>query len=172
MEFVLPTVDAILIEERRVLREVVDKVKKEKGGIITPLKAILSIEGHADATYESCARIVSLILGELDKELFFNDQKAFMLELLQSKKREVKRQKLSDFGLASCFVHLNKHSELARVFIENDGTPILLDCLNKSNNDIQKIYYALLNVWMLSFVEEGIDKFMSVPKFGVIKSIC
>ena len=87
MEFVLPTVDAILIEERRVLREVVDKVKREKGGIITPLKAILSIEGHADATYESCARIISLILGELDKDMFFNDQKAFMLELLQSKKR-------------------------------------------------------------------------------------
>ncbi len=67
---------------------------------------------------------------------------------------------------------MNKHSELARVFIENDGTPILLDCLNKSNNDIQKIYYALLNVWMLSFVEEGIERFISVPKFGVIKSIC
>jgi V-type H+-transporting ATPase subunit H len=44
--------------------------------------------------------------------------------------------------------------------------------LNKSNNDIQKIYYALLNVWMLSFVEEGIERFISVPKFGVIKSIC
>lgn len=44
--------------------------------------------------------------------------------------------------------------------------------MNKSNNDIQKIYYALLNVWMLSFVEEGIERFISVPKFGVIKSIC
>jgi V-type H+-transporting ATPase subunit H len=84
----------------------------------------------------------------------------------------VKRQKLSDFGLASCFIHLNKHSELAKVFIENDGTPILLDCLKQSNNDIQKIYYALLNVWMLSFVEEGIERFISVPKFGVIKAIC
>ena len=81
------------------------------------MKAILSLEGHADATYESCARIISLILGELDKDMFFNEQKAFMLELLQSKKREVKRQKVSDFGLASCFIHLNKHSELARVFL-------------------------------------------------------
>ena len=65
MEFVLPTIDAILMEDRRVLREVVEKVKKEKGGVITPLKAILSIEGHADPTYESAARIISLILGEL-----------------------------------------------------------------------------------------------------------
>jgi hypothetical protein len=87
MEFVLPTIDSILMEERNVLREVVNKAKTEKGGIIIVLKSILSIEGHADATYESTARIVSLILGELPKELFFNDQKAFMLELLQSKKR-------------------------------------------------------------------------------------
>ncbi len=28
MEFVLPTIDAILTEERRVLREVVDKARK------------------------------------------------------------------------------------------------------------------------------------------------
>lgn len=41
----------------------VNKAKTEKGGIIIVLKSILSIEGHADATYESTARIVSLILG-------------------------------------------------------------------------------------------------------------
>lgn len=63
MEFILPTVDAILMEERRVLREVVDRTKKEKGALLAPFKVILSLEGHADATYESAARIVSLILG-------------------------------------------------------------------------------------------------------------
>jgi len=49
---------------------------------------------------------------------------------------------------------------------------LILDCLVKSNNDIQKIYYALLNVWMLSFIEDGIEKFISVSKFAVIKSMC
>jgi len=61
---------------------------------------------------------------------------------------------------------------LAKIFLENDGTQLILDCLSKSNNDIQKIYYALLNVWMLSFIEEGIERFISIPKFGVIKSMC
>lgn len=87
MEFVLPTIDAILMEERRVLREIVDKTKKEKGAPLAPFKLILSLEGHADATYESAAKIIALIMGELDKELFFNEQKAFMLEMLQSRKR-------------------------------------------------------------------------------------
>lgn len=48
----------------------------------------------------------------------------------------------------------------------------MLECLTKSNNDIQKIYYALLNVWMLSFIEEGIEKFISVAKLNVIKAMC
>lgn len=72
MEFVLPTIDAILTEERRVLREVVEKTKKEKGATIAPFKLILSLEGHADATYESASRIIAIILGELDKDLFLN----------------------------------------------------------------------------------------------------
>lgn len=72
MEFILPTIDAILSEERKVLREVVEKTKKDKGASLAPFKVILSIDGHADATYESAARILALILGELDKELFFN----------------------------------------------------------------------------------------------------
>jgi len=43
MEFVLPTIDAILMEERNVLREVVNRVRIEKGGIVNPLKSILSL---------------------------------------------------------------------------------------------------------------------------------
>jgi V-type H+-transporting ATPase subunit H len=58
------------------------------------------------------------------------------------------------------------------VFLENGGAQLIQDCLGKSNNDIQKIYYALLNVWMLSFIEEGVEKFISTPKSGIIKSMC
>lgn len=63
MEFILPTIDAILIEERKVLREVVERTKKDKGATLALFKLILSIDGHADATYESTARVLSLILG-------------------------------------------------------------------------------------------------------------
>lgn len=63
MEFILPTIDAILIEERKVLREVVERTKKDKGVTLALFKLILSIDGHADATYESTARVLSLILG-------------------------------------------------------------------------------------------------------------
>lgn len=49
---------------------------------------------------------------------------------------------------------------------------MLTECLNRSGNDIQLIYYTLLNVWMLSFVDEAIEKLISVPKLGVVKSVC
>ena len=47
MEFVLPTIDAILLEERQVLREIVTKSRNDKGNLLTPLKSILSLEGHS-----------------------------------------------------------------------------------------------------------------------------
>lgn len=74
--------------------------------------------------------------------------------------------------MVSCFVHLNKHGYLSEIFLENGGTSLLLDCLARSGNDIQLIYYTLLNVWMLSFLPEAIEKFIGAAKFGVIKHIC
>ncbi len=49
---------------------------------------------------------------------------------------------------------------------------MILECLSRSGNDIQLIYYSLLNIWMLSFVGDTIEKFIAVPKFGVIKTVC
>ena len=79
---------------------------------------------------------------------------------------------ISDYGLVSCFVHLNKHEYLAQEFLEYGGAAFLIDCLSKSGNDIQLIYYTLLNVWMLSFVSEVTEKLFGASKFGVIKHIC
>ena len=87
MEFVLPTIDAILSEENRVLREVVENIKESKGlGIIAQLKSILAVDGHQAAAYEAAARVVSLILGDLPRETHLNEQKNFILELLQIRK--------------------------------------------------------------------------------------
>jgi V-type H+-transporting ATPase subunit H len=69
-------------------------------------------------------------------------------------------------------VHLNKHEFLANVFLEYGGASFLLDCFNRSGNDIQLIYYTLLNVWMLSFIPETVEKLFGTAKFGVIKHIC
>ena len=64
MEFVLPTIDAILSEESRVLRELVNNMKQSKGTNITAqLKSILAVDGHQPAAYEAAARVISLILG-------------------------------------------------------------------------------------------------------------
>ena len=72
----------------------------------------------------------------------------------------------------SCFAHLNKHADLARIFIENGGGSILTESLSRSGNDIQLIYYTLLNIWMLSFAEDTIEKFMAVPRLNVVRGIC
>lgn len=84
MEFVLPTIDAILSEESRILRELVANIKENKGLNITgQLRSILAVDGHEPATYEAAARVLSLILGELPKETHFNEQKNLVLELMQ-----------------------------------------------------------------------------------------
>jgi V-type H+-transporting ATPase subunit H len=72
----------------------------------------------------------------------------------------------------SCFVHLNKLEYLANEFMEYGGASYLLECLNRSGNDIQLIYYSMLNIWMLSFVSDNVEKWFGASKFGVIKHIC
>lgn len=63
MEFVLPTMDAILIEEPKVLRELVDHIKQTKStSMLSAPKSILAVD-HQPATYEAATRIVCIILG-------------------------------------------------------------------------------------------------------------
>ena len=94
-----------------------------------------------------------------------------MLELL-GMRRESRKQKISDFCLLSSLVYLNKHQVLAEVFIDNGGSQLIIDGLNNSGSETQMLYYTLLNIWLLSFVESSIDKFLAVPKFGVLRSVC
>lgn len=88
MEFILPTIDAILIEEPKVLREIVSEIIETKNtGILTQLKCILSIENHEPASYEAATRIVCIIMGELPRrENFLAEQKNFILELFNQRK--------------------------------------------------------------------------------------
>lgn len=52
MQYILPTIDAILTEEPVVLRELITEIKETKNtGILTQLKAILAVEGHFPSTY-------------------------------------------------------------------------------------------------------------------------
>lgn len=56
--------------------------------------------------------------------------------------------------------------------MDNGGANLIQDCLSRSGNDIQLIYYTLLNVWMLSFLESHVERFIGAAKSGVIKHIC
>ena len=79
---------------------------------------------------------------------------------------------MGDFGLVGCFVHLNKHEVLANIFLENGGIQLLIDNLRQGGNEIQILYYTLLNIWLLSFVPSAVEKFISMPRFGIIRLIC
>jgi len=95
MEYVLPTIDAILTEERTVLREIVEDIKKGKyPSLFSKLKGFSPLEDHREVTVLAAARIASIILGELPREQYFNEQKIFLLDLLQ-----VKRYNLIDADL-------------------------------------------------------------------------
>jgi hypothetical protein len=58
---------------------------------------------------------VAILLGELPREEFFNEQKNFMLELLNMRKGRSAR--VSDFCLLNSLIYLNKHAVLAEVFL-------------------------------------------------------
>lgn len=152
MEFVLPTIDAILTYEPTVLREIVGGIIEMKNtSALTSIKSILAVDSHQPATYESASRIVCIVLGELPREIFVNEQKNFVLELLGMRK-DKNRQKISDFCLLNCLVYLNKHQALAEIFLENGGGQLILDSFKQYASDTQVLYYILLNVWLLSFV--------------------
>jgi hypothetical protein len=80
--------------------------------MLSSTKSILVVDGHQPASYEASTRIVAIILGELPREVFFNDQKNFVLELLSMRKMKNK-QKVSDFCLLNSLIYLNKHASLA-----------------------------------------------------------
>jgi hypothetical protein len=64
MEFVMPTIDAILTYEPAVLRELVSNILETKNtSILSTPKSILAIDGHQPATYEAAARVVCIVLG-------------------------------------------------------------------------------------------------------------
>lgn len=136
---------------------------------MTSLKSIFAVPNHPDVTYEAVARIISMIYGELPREGFFNEQKAFLLNLLNMRSRD---KKISEFCLMTCLVHLNKHEDLSTIFLENAGGTMILSVLEQNTNEVQLLYYTLLNVWLLSFTENGVRDFISVAKLGVIRHIC
>jgi len=69
-------------------------------------------------------------------------------------------------------IYLNKHAALAEVFLENGGGQLIIDSFRQSGSDTQILYYTLLNIWLLSFVETAVQKFIAVPKNGVLRSVC
>ena len=115
-------------------------------------KSILSLEGYQPVTYEAATRIVCIILGELPRDTYFNEQKSFLLEIL-GMRRESRKQKISDFCLLSSLIYLNKHQALAEIFMKNEGGQLIVDGLKHSGSETQMLYYTLLNVWLLSFVD-------------------
>lgn len=88
MEYLLPTIDAILMEEPKVLRELISGIMESSNtGILTQLKSILAVEAHEPAAYDAAARIVCIILGELPRRgNYLIEQKNFILELLNLRK--------------------------------------------------------------------------------------
>ena len=87
MEYILPLLDAVLTEERRALRTVIESIRGGRyQGLITKLKGFWALEDHKDVTVLAAARVASAILGELPKEQFHQEQTNLMLELLQVKR--------------------------------------------------------------------------------------
>ncbi len=87
----LTTLDAILTEERGILRIVTDELKKGKySNLISKLKGLVTINSKKDSISPlivlAASRVTSILLGELPYEMFSNEQTVFLLDLLQIKR--------------------------------------------------------------------------------------
>lgn len=85
MEFVVPTVDAILTEESQVLREVVQNVINARGKdtFMQSLKSFIYVIDHRPATCEAAIHLLSLLYGEINA---YDERKSFLLDLIHLNK--------------------------------------------------------------------------------------
>lgn len=87
--------------------------------------------------------------------------------MLRSKDVSHHSNNLSDYCLTTCFAFLLKHDHLIKVFLDNNGTQILHDNMKKYPSDLQKMYYTLLVLWLISFSEKSVIYFTD-PKLRLV----
>ncbi|KAL4502337.1 hypothetical protein ABPG72_011924 [Tetrahymena utriculariae] len=169
MMYVLPTIDGIILDDRRNIQKFLQSFQDQPDNKnwLTVLNQILQLASYDKIVYEAAARVRSQILAELDKKSFFTEQKQFLLWLIRSKDVSHSSNHLDDFCLTTCFAFLLKHEHLVKVFLDNNGAQFLHENMKKNPSDLQKMYYTLLVLWLISFSEKSVP-FFTDPQLRLI----
>lgn len=163
MQYVIPTIDGILFDDRSsvklILRIVQDQ--PEDRNIMDVLQKLLVLEDYDQTIYEATARILSFLYSELDRKIYEQKQKDFLLFILNLKEKPMAQQKvkIGNYAMVLCLVNLLKNSYLIPTFLDNRGIEIVVDNLERFSNDLQYSYYTFLVLWLISFHEKSIDYF-------------
>ncbi|KAL4470236.1 hypothetical protein ABPG74_011847 [Tetrahymena malaccensis] len=172
MRYLLPTIDGIIMDNRRVLQNIVQSISDQdpSKNWLTALNLIIQSDNNHITVIEAALRIKACIIGELDKKIYLKEQQEFLLKLLNLQNENNKCGQVEDYCLITCLSFILKQAHLVNKFIDNRGQERIYQILKKNKNDLQIMYYTLLVLWLLSFCEKSIDSFLQ-PNLRFISSM-
>jgi len=169
MLYVIPTLDGILFDDRKQIAHIVKRLhdqETKETNIMKRLSFIFQCE-HDNIVYEATARVLSILLSELDPKVYWLHQENHVNFLMMADKKSEKRQ-LREYSIANSLVNLLRLETLSKHFLKAGGIEILSKNLMSQGSDIQTAYYTFFCLWLLSFEDFSI-KYFSDPALLVIK---
>ena len=174
MNFVLPTIDGILTYNKKyvlALKTILNDQPSDKN-IITLLNKFLYLDNYEVFVYDSVAKILSILLSELDSKTYQRTQIQFLEHLmtLQQNNHSNSQPRITDQTIYNCLIYLLKNGKVACQFINNKGVEILANGLDKYSSQLQTVYHLLMDCWLISYEEKSYPYFRD-PLYGLIKLI-
>lgn len=176
MEFVLPTIDAILAEEPDIRRRVVAEVVRGKDKTVLGFwDTVKKLDSEASAKLvgnEAAAKILAIGYGEMLKQDQVTSKKEFLQSLVDRKASPSSDTALTNYTYLRCLLYLIKHQELAELYFRSDGgVSNLMYILSGPNTDPQVTYCLILTLLLLSYVDEFLGDCLANPEHGVLKKV-
>jgi len=169
MLYVIPTLDGMLFDDRKQIAYLVKRLQDQETKEINIMKRLSFIlQGEHDSiVYEATARVLSILLSELDPKVYWLHQENHINFLMMADKKGEKRQ-LREYAIANSLVNLLRLESLSKHFLKAGGIEILSKNLQNQGTDIQTSYYTFFCLWLLSFEEFSV-KYFADPALLVIK---
>eukprot|EP01017_Pseudomicrothorax_dubius_P029279 TRINITY_DN3543_c0_g1_i3.p1 TRINITY_DN3543_c0_g1~~TRINITY_DN3543_c0_g1_i3.p1 ORF type:complete len:449 (+),score=100.02 TRINITY_DN3543_c0_g1_i3:117-1463(+) len=168
----LPTLDGILFDDRAISGVILRTFASDEIQVIHILHQIITMPDFDTIVYESCARVLSILISEMEGKAHLKEQENFLLLLVNylAKEDSAGRRKIHDHSLVLCLANLLRRDDLSLSFLKNGGIVVLLSVIKRNLYDVQVMYYTCLNFWLLSYYKES-AKYFAGPASGIIRNV-
>jgi len=175
MLYVMATIDGILFDERNkyvaYLKNILESETKEPN-ILTRLYNLLTTPDFDPVVYESTARVLSILLSEVDPKKYYLQQENLNNYLTNQTAVDLKdkKRKVGDHCVATCLVNLFRLENIVKHFLKTGGMQRLVTLLRYNSDDIQTTYNTFVALWLLSFDPQTLIYFNDA-QVGTIKAM-